>query len=48
VQTARSLAPLLVARGTGTAKEVARDGYLEELTGQARRLATGDHSARQY
>jgi SAM-dependent methyltransferase len=38
VQTVRSLAPLLVARGTATAEELARDGYLEELTGQARRL----------
>jgi hypothetical protein len=38
VQTVRSLAPLLVARGTATAEEVARDGYLEELTAQARRL----------
>jgi hypothetical protein len=38
VQTVRSLAPLLVARGTASAEVVALDGYLEELTGQARRL----------
>ena len=38
VQTVRSLAPLIVARGTATAEELTRDGYLEELTGQARRL----------
>jgi hypothetical protein len=39
VQTIRSLAPLIVARGTATAEEVARDGYLEELAEQARQLA---------
>jgi 2-polyprenyl-3-methyl-5-hydroxy-6-metoxy-1,4-benzoquinol methylase len=38
VQTLRSLAPLIVARGTATAEEVTRDGYLEELIEQARRL----------
>lgn len=38
VQTARSLAPLIVARGAATAEEVAPDGYLEELTEQARQL----------
>jgi SAM-dependent methyltransferase len=39
VQTIRSLAPLIVARGTATAEEVARDGYLQELTEQTRQLA---------
>ncbi|MCW2896742.1 MAG: hypothetical protein JWO75_6231 [Actinomycetia bacterium] len=39
VQTIRSLAPLIVARGTATAEEVARDGYLQALTEQTRALA---------
>ena len=37
-QTIRSLAPLIVARGTATAEQVARDSDLEDLTEQARRL----------
>jgi SAM-dependent methyltransferase len=38
VNSILSMAPLIVARGAATAEEVARDGYLEELTEQARQL----------
>ena len=38
VQAIRSLAPLIVARGTATHEQVARDGYLEELIERARQL----------